>query len=204
MTRPSDAPDPSHSPSEDEKDIALMLQVKVGNHEAFQQLLERHQNAVIGTVTKMLGNHSESEDIAQQVFIRLWKAAPNYQVKAKFTTFLYTITRHLVFNESRRRAKHRAQSVEQQEEDNHLSLAVDPSLTPNKEALYQELKDSIEHAIESLPETQRLAVILRRYENLSYEEIASILDLSISAVKSHLFRARTNLREQLSNYLSEQ
>lgn len=181
-----------------------MLRVKEGSHEAFEQLLKKHQQAVIGTVTKMLGSHSDSEDIAQQVFIRLWKAAPNYEVKAKFTTFLYTITRHLVFNESRRRAKHKNQSLEQHEEDSHLSLVADPSPTPNKEILHQELRTSIDQAIQSLPEKQRLAVVLRRYENLSYEEIAEILDLSISAVKSQLFRARTTLREQLVTYLSEQ
>jgi len=205
MTKQSKA-SPSPEPlidSDNEVDVALMMRVKAGEHAAFEALILRHQGAVIGTVAKMLGSTTDSEDIAQQVFIRLWKAAPNYQVKAKFTTFLYTITRNLVFNESRRKSRHKTFSIEEQEDENHLLIAADDSISPDKEVLQSELQHTIDQAIQSLPEKQRIAVILRRYEKLPYEEIASILELSVSAVKSQLFRARASLRENLSLYLND-
>ncbi len=205
MTKQSKA-SPSPEPlidSDNEVDVALMMRVKAGEHAAFEALILRHQGAVIGTVAKMLGSTTDSEDIAQQVFIRLWKAAPNYEVKAKFTTFLYTITRNLVFNESRRKSRHKTFSIEEQEDENHLLIAADDSISPDKEVLQSELQHTIDQAIQSLPEKQRIAVILRRYEKLPYEEIASILELSVSAVKSQLFRARASLRENLSLYLND-
>ena len=187
----------------DETDIdhALMARVAKGDHRAFRQLVERHQNAVVGTVTKMLGNASDSEDIAQMVFIRIWKHAANYKPDNKFTTYLYTIVRNLVYNESRRRSRKRTISTDQREDEQHLHYPDDPAYQPDATLLDNELRAEIDAAIESLPETQRLAVILRRYENLPYEEIAEVLDTSVSSVKSLLFRARTTLRETLSKYI---
>lgn len=189
--------------AEDDIDVALMERTKGGDHEAFQQLVERHQAAVLGTVAKMLGNASEAEDIAQQVFIRLWKSAKRYKRKAKFTTFLFTITRNLVFNETRKKSRRHTFSLEEREENTHSEPAGDPSVSPINELLHEELRIAVDKAIESLPEKQRLALILRRYENLSYEEIAEITELSVSAVKSQLFRARTTLRELLAQYLDD-
>ena len=186
--------------------VALMLRVKAGGkdaEDAFHQLIELHQNPVIGTVAKMLGNHSEAEDIAQQVFIRLWKSAPRYKVKAKFTTFLYTITRNLVFNETKRKQRKKEHSLEEQEENSFTQLEDKVATCPDQEILQAELKSAVDKAIHSLPEKQRLAVILRRYENMPYEQIADVLDLSVSAVKSQLFRARNTLRESLSHYLDQ-
>jgi RNA polymerase sigma-70 factor (ECF subfamily) len=186
--------------------VELMLRVKLGGkdaEDAFQELIELHQNAVIGTVAKMLGNASDAEDIAQQVFIRLWKSAPRYQVKAKFTTFLYTIARNLVFNETKRKQRKKELSLEQQEENSFTQLEDKVARCPDQEILQAELKSEVDKAIHSLPEKQRLAVILRRYENMPYEEIGDVLDLSVSAVKSQLFRARTALRESLSHYLDQ-
>ncbi len=187
----------------DETDIdhALMASVAKGDQRAFRQLVERHQNAVVGTVTKMLGNASDSEDIAQMVFIRIWKHAGNYKPDNKFTTYLYTIVRNLVYNESRRRSRKRTISTDQREDEQHLHYPDDPAYQPDATLLDNELRAEIDAAIESLPETQRLAVILRRYENLPYEEIAEVLDTSVSSVKSLLFRARTTLRETLSKYI---
>ena len=187
----------------DETDIdhALMATVAKGDQRAFRQLVERHQNAVVGTVTKMLGNASDSEDIAQMVFIRIWKHAGNYKPDNKFTTYLYTIVRNLVYNESRRRSRKRTISTDQREDEQHLHYPDDPAYQPDATLLDNELRAEIDAAIESLPETQRLAVILRRYENLPYEEIAEVLDTSVSSVKSLLFRARTTLRETLSKYI---
>ena len=93
----------SHRVSDDASDVSLMAKVAQGDHAAFEELVTRHQYAVVGTVAKMLGNPSEAEDIAQQVFLRLWKSASRYKPTAKFTTYLFTITRNLVFNETRRK-----------------------------------------------------------------------------------------------------
>ena len=184
-------------------DFVLMERIGVGDHQAFQQLVERHQHAVIGTVAKMLGNASESEDIAQQVFLRIWRNAKRYRPDAKFTTYLYTITRNLVFNESRRKSRKKEVSSDEREENSHQLAAANPDRQPDAELLQAELQSAVDTAITALPEAQRMAVVLRRYEQLSYEEIAGVLGLSVSAVKSLLFRARTSLREALSSYLAE-
>lgn len=196
--------DPS-SPLNDEcaLDFALMARVAEGDHAAFRQLVERHQNAVTGTVAKMLGNAAESEDIAQQVFLRIWRNAKRYRPDAKFTTYLFTITRNLVYNETRRRSRKKEVSSDEREENSNLTVEASPDRQPDAQLLQAELQHKVDEAIASLPETQRMAVVLRRYEQLSYEEIAVVLKLSVSAVKSLLFRARTSLREALSEYLQD-
>ena len=199
MSKPTSNPD-----SENARDVELMLQVRDTNDsEIFRELIERHQNAVIGTIAKMLGNANEAEDIAQQVFLRLWKSRSRYKPSAKFTTFLYTITRNLVFNESRRRSRRKETSLDQHKEDYELELPANPNQQPDNEQLNAELRGAIASAIEALPEKQRLAVILRRYQNLPYEEIGEVLDLTVPAVKSQLFRARGTLREALAGYLGK-
>lgn len=193
------APDPDDSNA---RDVELMLHVKAtGDHDAFAELVERHQNLIVGTVAKMLGNPSEAEDLAQQVFLRLWKSRNRYQPSAKFTTFLFTITRNLVFNETRRKSRRKESSLDQQKDEHDLELPANPNHTPDQQNLNAELRSAIDQAIESLPEKQRLAVILRRYQNMPYEEIATVLELTVPAVKSQLFRARTTLRESLAGYL---
>jgi RNA polymerase sigma-70 factor (ECF subfamily) len=182
-------------------DHALMARIGAGDHAAFRQLVERHQNAVIGTVAKMLGNPSEAEDISQQVFLRIWRNAKRYRPDAKFTTYLFTITRNLVFNETRRRSRKKEVSSDEREETSNHLIEESPDRQPDSELLQAELQRAVDDAISKLPETQRMAVVLRRYEQLSYEEIAEVLELSVSAVKSLLFRARTALRESLSSYL---
>ena len=182
-------------------DFTLMERIGAGDHAAFRQLVERHQNAVIGTVAKMLGNPSEAEDIAQQVFLRIWRNAKRYRPEAKFTTYLYTITRNLVFNETRRRRRKKEVSSDEREENSNQLIAASPDRQPDAELLQEELRRAVDQAIAKLPEAQRLAVVLRRYEQLSYEEISGVLKLSVSAVKSLLFRARTTLREELNAYL---
>ena len=168
---------------------------------AFEELVDRHQRSVIGTVAKMLGNASEAEDIAQQVFVRIWKSASRYEPRAKFTTWLFTITRNLVFNEARRRQRKPTVSVEEREETSHRTLEDSQALSPDDEMLQAELEEAVDRAIQSLPEKQRLAVVLRRYEEMPYDEIAVVLDMSVPAVKSLLFRARTQLKEALKRYL---
>src|SRR5690606_37635732 len=109
----------------------LMERIGAGDHRAFRELIERHQRAVIGTVAKMLGNPSEAEDIAQQVFLRVWRHAKRYRPEAKFTTYLFTITRNLVFNETRRKKRRNEVSADEREENSHVTLADAPDRRPD-------------------------------------------------------------------------
>ena len=187
---------------EDTEDVRLMRLVSRGDTGAFEELIERHQSLVAGTVARMLGSNSDVEDIAQQVFIRVWKSARRYVPRAKFTTWLLKITRNLVFNELRRAKRHAHVPLQTNPgaEDFPVKDEVNPA--PDASLLETELQQAIEEAITQLPESQRMALILRRYEQLSYEEISEVLDLSVPAVKSVLFRARTELRARLSTYLA--
>jgi RNA polymerase sigma-70 factor (ECF subfamily) len=187
---------------DDAEDVRLMQLVAGGDTAAFEQLIERHQTLVAGTVARMLGSNSDVEDIAQQVFIRVWKSAGRYVARAKFTTWLLKITRNLVFNEMRRAKRHPHLPVQIDPEAEEMPLKDEVTATPDATLLQVELQAEIEKAIMLLPDTQRMALVLRRYEELSYEEIADVLDLSVPAVKSLLFRARTELRERLSQYLN--
>lgn len=182
-------------------DVELMIRAGSGDHAAFEELIGRHQHAVVGTVAKMLGNASDAEDIAQQVFVRLWKSAQRYRPTAKFTTYLFTITRNLVFNETRKRQRRKEHSLDEQEDEWHRQIPEVDDARPDAQLLQVELQRAVDQAISALPEKQRLAVVLRRYEHMPYEEIAQILELSVSAVKSQLFRARTTLRESLQQFL---
>jgi RNA polymerase sigma-70 factor (ECF subfamily) len=194
---------PPASSEEIELDFALMRRIGAGDHAAFRILVERHQNAVIGTVAKMLGNPSDAEDIAQQVFLRIWRHAKRYRPDARFTTYLFTITRNLVFNETRRRGRKKEVSANEREETAGHTIPDSSERQPDAELLHDELRRAVDAAIAALPENQRLAVVMRRYEQLSYEQIAEVLKLSVSAVKSLLFRARTALRESLRDYLED-
>lgn len=186
-------------PSESERtDELLMQMIGGGDAQAFRILVERHQQLVIGTVSRMIGT-ADAEDVAQQVFLNVWKSAPRWRPEAKFTTWLLTITKRLVFNESRRRMRTRLipQSREEEMQPEH----PDASPGPDRQLLEQELHYAIEVAMIALPENERLAVVLRRYEGMPYEEIAVVLGVSLSAVKSLLFRARNTLKEKLSPYM---
>jgi RNA polymerase sigma-70 factor (ECF subfamily) len=187
---------------ENAEDVRLMGLVSAGDTAALEQLLERHQRLVVGTVARMLGNNSDVEDIAQQVFVRVWKSAKRYVPRAKFTTWLLKITRNLVFNELRRRSRHAQLPLLAESDATELPIKDERATAPDAALLEQELQNAIEAAIAQLPETQRMAVVLRRYDELSYEEIADVLDQSVPAIKSLLFRARTELRTRLSRYLS--
>jgi RNA polymerase sigma-70 factor (ECF subfamily) len=179
-----------------------MALVAGGDTAAFERLVERHQALVAGTVARMLGSNADVEDIAQQVFIRVWRSAGRYVARAKFTTWLLKITRNLVFNEMRRAKRHPHVPVQIDPEAEEIPLKDEATATPDAILLESELQEAIDAAITQLPETQRMALVLRRYEELSYEEIADVLELSVPAVKSLLFRARTELRDRLKNYLA--
>lgn len=178
-----------------------MTAIARGDHPAFRILVERHQKLVIGTVARMLGS-SDVEDVAQQVFLNVWKSAPRWRPEAKVTTWMMTIAKRLVFNESRRRSRARLlpQSALSDEEEAPFDHP-DPSPGPDQRILNQELHRAVEAAMASLGEKERMAVVLRRHEGMPYEEIAVVLGVSVSAVKSLLFRARTTLKEKLGPYL---
>ena len=193
----------------DEQDIIWMMRVRGGDRAAFEELVECHQQRVVGTVARMLGpDAADAEDVGQQVFLRVWKSASRYEPTAKFTTWLYTITRNLVFNELRRRKHRPVTSLDAGvgsggdsfgEAFGHLEDTR--AAAPDASLLEGELQAAIAAAMAQLPEAQRLALVLRRYEDLSYEEIAETLGQTVPAVKSLLFRARTLLREKLGRYL---
>jgi RNA polymerase sigma-70 factor (ECF subfamily) len=188
--------------NDDAEDVRLMQLVSGGDTAAFEILVERHQRLVIGTVAKMLGNNSDVEDIAQHVFVRVWKSAKRYVPRAKFTTWLLKITRNLVFNEMRRQRRHSHVPLQSEPGEEERPIKDEHAASPDAALLEQELQGAIDAAIARLPESQRMAVILRRYEELSYEQIAEVLDQSVPAVKSLLFRARTELRARLRQYLA--
>ena len=194
-------PTPAGPANDDAEDVRLMGLVSRGDTAAFEELMERHQTLVIGTVARMLGSNSEVEDISQQVFVRVWKSAGRYVPRAKFTTWLLKITRNLVFNELRRSKRHAHVPMQTDSGTEEIPLKDETAPTPDALLLETELQQAIEQAIAALPKSQRMAVVLRRYHELSYEQIAEVLDLSVPAIKSLLFRARTELRERLGNYL---
>ncbi len=187
--------------AEDAIDVSLMRAVAQGDEKAFRELIQRHQQAVVGTVARMLNDFTEAEDIAQMVFVRIWQSAPKWKHEAKFTTYLFTITRNLVFNESRRRGRKKEVSLDSLEEHHPTVTTADESMQPGETMEKRELHRSIDRAIAALPEQQRMAVILRTFEGLDYEDIAEALETSVSSVKSLLFRARATLRESLADEL---
>src|ERR1700737_5564002 len=162
-----DNPEQAGRSDEDAKDVELMSLVGRGDTAAFEQLIGRHQALVAGTIARMLGSNSDVEDIAQQVFIRVWKSAGRYVVRAKFTTCLLKITRNLVFNEMRRAKRHAHLPVQIEPQADEIPLKDEATAAPDATLLHTELQAAIEKAITLLPETQRMALVLRRYEELS-------------------------------------
>lgn len=189
-------------PAEPDEDAKLMLRVRNGDASAKEMLVRKHQNSVYATVARMLNNGPETEDIAQQVFIRIWKGAGNYEPSARFTTWMFTILRNLVFNEVRRQKRKPTTSADAMEEEGGMAVFLEPSQTPDEALEHTELQHAVDAAIAALPEKARLAVQLRRFENMPYEEIARALDMTVPATKSLLFRARNMLKEALASFLS--
>lgn len=190
----------------DRNDFELMQAVAKGDEEAFRQLVERHQHLVYGTILRMLGDATEAEDVAQRVFLRVYQAAPRYQPTAQFRTWLLTILRHLVFNECRRRSRVKLDpllSVGEEEGGHAQDWRDERQVAPDEEALRHERENMIADALAELPTAQRLAVMLKAYQDLSYEEIAQILKTTVPATKSLLFRAREALRIKLANFFIE-
>ncbi len=181
----------------------MLLLCQEKSEKAMRELIAHHQKAVYAFAYRMMGNAADAEDITQRTFIRVWKGAHSYEPSAQFTTWLFTIAKNLVFNESRRRKRKPSFSLDEHEEQAPASAVQDDShgSSPQDALLQQELREQVDKALDALPEKARMAVQLRRFQALSYEEIAHILDTSVSATKSLLFRARQQLKETLSRYL---
>jgi RNA polymerase sigma-70 factor, ECF subfamily len=186
-------------------DTALMLRAKQGDGGAFTALVEKYKQPVMNLAFRTLRDLTEAEDLAQNVFVQVWKAAPRYEPTAKFSTWLFTITRNLCLNEIRRRTRHPATSLDQTRDDaddQPLYQVEDKRVAPATEELLRgELVEKVDAALASLPESQRTALLLCRQEELSYEEIAAVLGCSLSATKSLIHRARETLKLRLKPYL---
>ena len=185
-------------------DAALMLRVKQGDREAFESLVEKYKQPVMNLVYRTLRDATEAEDLAQHVFLQVWKSAHRYEVSAKFSTWVFTIARNLSLNEIRRRSRHPADSLDQTgpDEDQPLRQVEDRKVYSAPDALLQgELEEKIEQALGDLPEKQRTALLLCREDELSYEEIAGVLGCSVSATKSLIHRGREALKQLLKPYL---
>src|SRR2546425_1385957 len=152
-------------------DAHLMLRVKRGDLEAFEELVNKYKQPVTNLVCRMLGDATEAEDLAQNVFVQVYKSADRYRVSAKFTTWLFTIARNLCLNEIRRRSRHPAESLDEtsaEYEDRPLRQFEDvKTFSPPDALLHGELEEKIADAVAALPEKQRTALLLCRQEDLS-------------------------------------
>jgi RNA polymerase sigma-70 factor (ECF subfamily) len=182
-------------PSED-----LMTKIAEGDEDAFEILVNRHQTSILNLAYRFVGDRTQAKDLAQEVFLRVWQAAKTYKPDAKFTTWLYRITANLCFNELKSARRRRWFQFRRSNEDNERSIEEtfsDGSPTAEDLLLEKERSRQISDALQSLPDNQRMALVLKRYDDLSYEEIAQIIGCSVSAVESLLVRAKRTLQEKL-------
>jgi RNA polymerase sigma-70 factor (ECF subfamily) len=186
-------------------DAALMLRVKRGDMKAFEELADKYKQPIVNMMYRMLRDMDEAEDLAQNVFIRVYQSASRYEVSAKFSTWIFTIARRLCLNEIRRRGRHPAESLDssQSDLDDQAPRQFEDvkTFSPPEAYLQGELAQKIEEALAQLPDKQRLAIVLCRQDELSYEEIARALGCSVSATKSLIHRGRETLKERLKPYL---
>src|SRR6266849_2430189 len=186
-------------------DVQLMLDVKAGDEQSFALLLHRYRRPLVNFLYRMVRNREQAEDLAQEVFIRVYRAREDYIPSAKFTTWLFRIATNLALNSVRDNRYHRMElsldaPVRTDAEDgDEKTLAV-----AEKHLIEETRKKMIRHAIEKLPEKQRAAVLLHKYQELDYGEISKILECSESALKSLLFRAYETLRVELAPLVAQQ
>lgn len=181
-------------------DAELMLRVKEGDGASFGVLLDKHRLPVVHFLYRMIQNHAVAEELAQEVFLRVYRSRSTYEATAKFTTWLFRIATHLALNSLRDGKNERFQ--EHLDDDRHDLPARQVSDThPSVEQfmVYEAKRDEIRRAVAALPEKQRAAVLMHKYEDMEYSQIARVLSCSESAVKSLLFRAYESLRARLAH-----
>ncbi len=189
----------SNQPTSEE----LIDLVAEGDEYAFKLLVIRHQAQVLNLSYRILLDRQKSEDIAQETFLQVWRSATNYQGKSKFATWLYRITVNLCLKETKsaqRRKWLRFFHLSPESHNLEMDSVLDESPNPEELVLARELGRQLTDALQSLPENQRIALILKRYDSLSYEEISRILSCSVSAVESLMVRAKRTLQQKLKYF----
>jgi RNA polymerase sigma-70 factor, ECF subfamily len=186
-------------------DADVMLRVKAGDESAFRYLVEKYRRPMVNYMYRMAHNAAAAEDLAQEVFLRVYRSRESYEATAKFTTWLYRIATNLAVNHARdTRHERPEQMVSLDEPDETTGLAMDvadSSLTVEETLLRRERLAAIRGRVHALPERQRLAVVMHKYQHMDYRQIGEVLKLSESATKSLLFRAYETLRGQLKEFL---
>jgi RNA polymerase sigma-70 factor, ECF subfamily len=187
-------------------DVRLMIQVRADITGAFETLVERYQNRLVGILFHVVGSREEAEDLCQEVFLRIYKARKGYRPRAKFSTWLFTIANNLAMNHLRSKGRNPSVPISGARTDSQAVASVAQQLagregTPSAQMRQAELADLVREAVAVLNEDQKVAVLLNKFEEMSYAEIADIMGRSPAAIKSLLARARNQLREQLEPYL---
>jgi RNA polymerase sigma-70 factor (ECF subfamily) len=187
-------------------DTRLMIAVRDDQPGAFEELVERYQNRLVGVLHHLVGNAEEAEDLAQEVFFRIHRARKKYRARCKFSTWLFTIANNLALNALRSRRRKPVVPLNTRDSGPlgprpAEQLAIDSGQQPVQRIQQQELEAVIRRALDGLNERQRMAVLLNKFEDMSYASIAEVMGLSTKAVKSLLCRARTNLRGALQDYI---
>jgi len=192
-------------------DVQLMLDVKAGDEASFELLLHRYRTPLVNFLYRMVRNREQAEDLAQEVFLRVYRAREDYVPSAKFTTWLFRIATNLALNSVRDTRYQKMElsidaPITTDAEDGDEKTLDIPEKRPNIEQHLVEdaRRKMIRHAIDKLPEKQRAAVLLHKYQELDYAEIAKILACSESALKSLLFRAYESLRVELAPLVARQ
>jgi RNA polymerase sigma-70 factor (ECF subfamily) len=192
-------------PVDDGSDAAIMLRVRDGDTSGFTYLIEKHRKQIVHYMYRMTGNLAVAEELAQEVFLRVYRSRESYRAEAKFTTWLYRIATNLGVNYARdHRHERAAQSVYLDQPDAETGTTpdvADSRHTVEQELLRKERMSGIRAQVMSLPERQRQAVLMHKYQEMDYREIGAVLKLSESATKSLLFRAYQTLRERLKDYV---
>jgi RNA polymerase sigma-70 factor, ECF subfamily len=204
------APDARANPGvnsgETVSDVDLMLRVKTGDEPAFAYLVQKYRRPMVGFMYRMCHNPSTAEELAQEVFLRVYRSRTSYEPSAKFTTWLYRIATNLAANHARDTRHERPENTlrldEPDQETGTTPDLADDSISAEEEILRRERLAAIRSKVNALPERQRLAVIMHKYQQMDYREIGEVLKLSESATKSLLFRAYETLREQLKEFVS--
>lgn len=183
-----------------ERDAELMLRVREGDEQSFALLLARHRVAVIQFLYRMVQNQAVAEELAQEVFLRVYRSRGTYEPTAKFTTWLFRITTHLALNWIRDgKGEKNQRSLDESDESGAGVQVSDGRPTAEEHLVRQVRTEEIRAAIQRLPDKQRAAVLMHKYQDMDYAQIAAVLSTSESAVKSLLFRAYESLRARLAH-----